>query len=46
MQYTHFSKQSEAKAGPLQTKTKHDLVVEAWSHLDPLIKDGYGLNML
>ena len=45
MQYTHFSKQSEAKSGPPRTKPKYDLVVEACSHLDPLITDGCGLTV-
>ena len=47
MQYTYMSKQSEGNPNPPQAvyNLKHDLFMEALSHLDPLIKDGYGFTV-
>ena len=45
MEYVHLPKQPETNQNPPQTNRKHDLFMEALSHLNPLIKDGYGFTV-
>ena len=46
MEYVHLPKLPETNPNPPQTNHKHDLFMEALSHLNPLIKDGYGSQLL